>query len=82
MRYAICRADDPESELGGNTARAWHAHFPDAQLFTIDERDANGRGLVRLVTYDPSGEKPWKYGAILFDFPEDAEEYERRTGHR
>jgi hypothetical protein len=78
VRYLFRYAS--ETELGPISRKAWQAQFKNAELHTIDERDENSSGLIRVVNYDPDTEtRPWKIGEIQFTFPDDREAYERYT---
>jgi hypothetical protein len=79
VRSLIYRAEEEEGP-GVISGVAWRAHFKGEQLYQIDERDKDGNGIIRLVTYDPKGKKPPRYGEKEFTFPDDAEEYRRFIG--
>jgi hypothetical protein len=81
VRYLFCREG---TGIGTVSRGTWNAHFHAAQLHAIDERDQQGNGIIRIVTYDPNTEtRPEKYGEIHFTFPDDREAYERyREGNQ
>jgi hypothetical protein len=59
---------------------AWRSIWRNAPRYTIDERDANDVGMIRIVTYNPDEPKPHEYGEVEFVFPEGAEAYRDFTG--
>ena len=72
VRYLRYRAgEEPRaiSRLG------WLAHFGREPLYTVDERNDQRVGIIRVTTYNPDEPKPRTYGEAEFVFPEDAEAY-------
>ena len=77
VRYLGYRAGEGPRAI---SRLGWLAHFGREPLYTVDERNDQSVGIIRMTTYDPAEPKPRTYGEAEFRFPEDAEEYRRYVG--